>query len=83
MSVLSLTKRSLGGGRGVRSPQRTVPRRRTSGYSGAAMEDRRTSKPTPRRRRRRRGLWRSPLTRRILLVNMLALVIPVLGLLHL
>ena len=27
--------------------------------------------------------WRSPLTRRILLVNMLVLLIPVLGLLHL
>jgi len=33
-------------------------------------------------RRRRRG-WRSPLTRRILAVNVLALLIPVLGLLHL
>ena len=33
-------------------------------------------------RRRRRG-WRSPLTRRILLVNVLVLVIPVVGLLHL
>ena len=34
------------------------------------------------RRRLRRG-WRSPLTRRILLVNVLVLVIPVFGLLHL
>jgi len=36
-----------------------------------------------RRRRLRRSAWRSPLTRRILLVNMLVLLIPVLGLLHL
>ncbi len=34
-------------------------------------------------RRRRRGAWRSPLTRRILAVNVLVLAIPVLGLLHL
>lgn len=34
------------------------------------------------RRRRRRG-WRSPLTRRILLLNLLVLVIPVMGLMHL
>lgn len=34
-------------------------------------------------RHRRRPAWRSPLTRRILLVNMLVLLIPVLGLLHL
>lgn len=34
-------------------------------------------------RRRRRPAWRSPLTRRILLVNTLVLLIPVLGLLHL
>ena len=33
-------------------------------------------------RRRRRG-WRSPLTRHILLINVLVLVIPILGLLHL
>jgi len=33
-------------------------------------------------RRRRRG-WRSPLTRRILLLNLLVLVIPVVGLMHL
>ncbi|HLS69692.1 MAG TPA: stimulus-sensing domain-containing protein [Kiloniellales bacterium] len=35
------------------------------------------------RRRHRRPAWRSPLTRRILLVNMLVLLIPVLGTLHL
>ena len=33
--------------------------------------------------RRRRPAWRSPLTRRILALNMLVLLIPVLGLLHL
>ncbi len=33
--------------------------------------------------RKRRPAWRSPLTRRILLMNMLVLAIPVLGLLHL
>jgi two-component system sensor histidine kinase ChvG len=33
--------------------------------------------------RRRRPFWRSPLTRRILALNMLVLLIPVLGLLHL
>jgi len=37
----------------------------------------------PEPRRRRRPAWRSPLTRRILLVNTLVLLIPVLGLLHL
>ena len=35
------------------------------------------------RRRRRGGVWPSPLTRRILALNVLVLVIPVLGLLHL
>jgi two-component system sensor histidine kinase ChvG len=33
--------------------------------------------------RRRRPVWRSPLTRRILLLNLLVLVIPILGLMHL
>src|SRR5690625_2408946 len=42
-----------------------------------------TSARKARRRRLRRPAWRSPLTRRILLVNMLVLLIPVLGLLHL
>lgn len=37
------------------------------------------ARPLPRRRRR----WRSPLTRRILTINVLVLLIPVLGLLHL
>jgi len=36
----------------------------------------------PRPRRRVRG-WRSPLTRRVLIINMAALLIPILGLLHL
>ncbi|MBK1671132.1 histidine kinase [Rhodovibrio sodomensis] len=35
------------------------------------------------RRRRPRGAWRSPLTRRILALNVLVLAVPVLGLLHL
>ncbi len=35
------------------------------------------------RRRRARGAWRSPLTRRILALNVLVLAVPVLGLLHL
>ena len=42
-----------------------------------------TSARKARRRRLRRPAWRSPLTRRILLVNTLVLLIPVLGLLHL
>ncbi len=37
---------------------------------------------TPRTRRRLKG-WRSPLTRRVLIINMAALLIPILGLLHL
>lgn len=37
----------------------------------------------PRRRRRRRPAWSSPLTRKILAINLLALVVPILGLLHL
>jgi two-component system sensor histidine kinase ChvG len=36
-----------------------------------------------RRGRKRRGAWRSPLTRRILAMNVLVLAIPVFGLLHL
>ena len=36
----------------------------------------------PRTRRRLKG-WRSPLTRRVLIINMAALLIPILGLLHL
>ena len=35
------------------------------------------------RRRKPRGVWRSPLTRRILAMNVLVLAIPILGLLHL
>lgn len=45
-------------------------------------EERGASIPQDRRFWRRRG-WHSPLTRRILLVNVLVLLIPVLGLLHL
>jgi two-component system sensor histidine kinase ChvG len=41
------------------------------------------AKARRRRRRRRRIGWRSPLTRRILLLNLLVLVIPVVGLMHL
>ncbi|MEX0921612.1 MAG: stimulus-sensing domain-containing protein [Rhodovibrionaceae bacterium] len=41
------------------------------------------SEHRPRRRRRRRRAWSSPLTRKILAINLLALVIPILGLLHL
>ena len=36
-----------------------------------------------RRARRRRGRWRSPLTRRILAMNVLVVVVPIFGLLHL
>ena len=41
---------------------------------------RQTSSSKPRRRRRS---WRSPITRRILIINMVTLLIPILGLLHL
>ena len=36
-----------------------------------------------RRARRRRGRWRSPLTRRVLAMNVLVVVVPIFGLLHL
>lgn len=52
------------------------PRARSQDLTPESVKERRAM------RRRRRG-WRSPLTRRILLVNVLVLVIPVVGLLHL
>ncbi len=48
----------------------------------AVEAERAEGKPSRPSRRRRRG-WRSPLTRRILTINVIALMIPVLGLLHL
>ena len=46
-------------------------------------EDAHDEESRPRRRRRRRPAWSSPLTRKILAINLLALAIPILGLLHL
>ena len=59
--------------------QSTPGRLRRFGFARAA----RSGAPGGLRRRRRRRGWRSPLTWRILLINVLVLVIPVLGLLHL
>src|SRR5690625_1702644 len=50
---------------------------------GPAASPSAADKKEKRRRRPHRPAWRSPLTRRILLVNILVLLIPVLGLLHL
>src|SRR5690606_35278887 len=58
-------------------PEKAKPGKAKGLPSSSAPETRR------RFRRLRRPAWRSPLTRRILLVNMLVLLIPVLGLLHL
>ena len=49
----------------------------------AATKDQEASGARRRRASRRRRGWRSPLTRRILLLNLLVLVIPVVGLMHL
>ncbi len=53
-----------------------------------AEQDRKDEEPKARnseakRLRPRRAPWRSPLTRRILVINVLVLVVPILGLLHL
>lgn len=58
-------------------PEKAKPGKAKGLPSSSAPETRR------RFRRLRRPAWRSPLTRRILLVNVLVLLIPVLGLLHL
>ena len=55
--------------------QAIAPRRQLVG----AEEDAAAVRVVPKRRRR----WRSPLTRRILTINVLVLLIPILGLLHL
>lgn len=69
---------------------KTVFGRRTGGEAAPrlASRDAARGETKPRREavpagRRRRPAWRSPLTRRILALNMLVLLIPVLGLLHL
>lgn len=61
---------------------------RTGGASGPAADKTSTATPpaegaAPRPARRRPRGWRSPLTRRILTINVLVLLIPVLGLMHL
>jgi two-component system sensor histidine kinase ChvG len=61
---------------------------RTGGASGPAADKSSDAAPpaegaTPRPARRRPRGWRSPLTRRILTINVLVLLIPVLGLMHL
>jgi two-component system sensor histidine kinase ChvG len=58
----------------------TAPRR---SEGAAPADDPGRESPRRRRRARKRGAWRSPLTRRILAINVLVLAIPVLGLLHL
>ena len=59
-------------------------RRRITDILGRASDDATDDGVRHRRaRRRRRRGWRSPLTRRILLLNLAVLVIPVLGLMHL
>ncbi|NIA68013.1 HAMP domain-containing protein [Pelagibius litoralis] len=72
MTAESEEKPGLGLGRWF---ARTKPRQASKGVGAEATVPR----PLPRRRRR----WRSPLTRRILTINVLVLLIPVLGLLHL
>ena len=57
--------------------------RRTSGIAAATQHARAEDSHPPRPARRRPRGWRSPLTRRILTINVLVLLIPVLGLMHL
>jgi len=56
---------------------------RPSGSAAASLHGRAEDSHPPRPARRRPRGWRSPLTRRILTINVLVLLIPVLGLMHL
>jgi two-component system sensor histidine kinase ChvG len=62
---------------------RALKRVRTPGAETAARDDGAPAKSKRRAIRRRRRGWRSPLTRQVLMINVLVLVIPILGLLHL
>ena len=67
--------------RGGEAERQSLPGGTANGAQDQEVAD---SKRAKRRRARRRQLgWRSPLTRRILLLNLLVLVIPVMGLMHL
>ena len=61
----------------------TDARARPPAARGSAAGDIQSADRRRARRRRARGAWRSPLTRRILALNVLVLAVPVFGLLHL
>jgi len=66
------------------APGRAAPRKRDADNEAAQPAAGAGEGARPETRaRRRRGAWRSPLTRRILALNVLVLVVPVLGLMHL
>ncbi|WP_119167173.1 stimulus-sensing domain-containing protein [Algihabitans albus] len=65
------------------TPPSTAQPARDSAEDGQAAAAKASAKQLDTPSHRRRPAWRSPLTRRILALNMLVLLIPVLGLLHL
>jgi two-component system sensor histidine kinase ChvG len=62
---------------------RALKRRRTPSAETGTRDDSTPAKSNRRATRRRRRGWRSPLTRQVLMVNVLVLAIPIFGLLHL